>query len=154
MALGAARVFPLFDHAGEIAGVDVTEAGVAADLDRAQEIFDGRVALIIALHFVIGVEGGDVPRDVGRDAGDEVGEFAEFVVGVVEAGDEQGDDLEPQSHRVNAADAVEDGADAASEFVVVAVVETLQVDFVEIEPGAQVVENLRRAVAVGDESGK
>ncbi len=152
VALGAARVFPLFDHAGEIASVDVTEAGVAADLDRAQEIFDGRVSLI--LHFVIGVKGSDVPGDVGRDAGHEFGELAKFVVGVVEAGDEQGDDLEPQSHRVDAADAVEDGADAATEFVVVAVVEALQIDFVEIEPRAHVVENLRRAVAVGDESGK
>ena len=36
---------------------------------------------------------------------------------------------------------------------VVAVVETLQVHFVEIHPGAQVFEHLRRAVAVGDEAG-
>ena len=79
--------------------------------------------------------------------------LAQFVVGVVEAGDQQRDDLEPQAHRVNAADGVEDGADAAAEFVVVAVVEALEIDFVEIEPGADVFEDLRRAVAVGDESG-
>jgi len=152
VALGAARVFPLFDHAWEIASVDVAETCVAADIDRAQEVFDGRISLI--LHLVIRVEGSDVPRDVGRDAGHEVGEFTKFVVGVVKAGDEQGYDLEPQSHGVDAADAVEDGADAASEFVVVPIVETLQVDFVEIEPGADVIENLRRGIAVRDEPGK
>ena len=148
VALGAARILPLFDHAWEIASVDVTEAGIAADLNRAQEIFDGRVALIITLHFVVGVEGGDVPRDVGRNPGDEVGESAEFVVGVVEIGDEQGNDLEPQSHRVNATDAVDDGGDASAEFVVMAIVEAFEIDFIEIEPGAQVVENLGSAVAI------
>ena len=55
---------------------------------------------------------------------------------------------------MNAVDAVEDGGDAAAEFVIVAVIEALQVYLVEIEPGAHVVENLRSAVAVGDESGK
>ena len=45
------------------------------------------------------------------------------------------------------------GADAAAEFVVVTVVETLEIDFVQIEPGAQVFENLRSGVAVGDEAG-
>ncbi len=54
---------------------------------------------------------------------------------------------------MDAADAVEDRSDAAAEFVVVAVVETFEIDFVEIEPGAQVFENLRSAVAVGNEAG-
>ncbi len=54
---------------------------------------------------------------------------------------------------MDAADAVEDGSDAAAEFVVVTVVETLEIDFVQIEPGAQVFENLRSGVAVRNESG-
>ena len=54
---------------------------------------------------------------------------------------------------MDAADALEDGSDAAAEFVVVTVVETLEIDFVQIEPGAQVFENLRGGVAVGDETG-
>ena len=54
---------------------------------------------------------------------------------------------------MDAADAVEDRSNAAAEFVVVAVVETFEIDFVEIEPGAQVFENLRRGVAVGNEAG-
>ena len=54
---------------------------------------------------------------------------------------------------MDAANAVEDGGDASAEFVIVAIVETLEIDFVEIEMRAQIFENLRRAVAVGDESG-
>ena len=34
-----------------------------------------------------------------------------------------------------------------------AIVEALQIDLVEVQPGPQIFENLRRAVAVGDESG-
>ena len=55
---------------------------------------------------------------------------------------------------MNSADAVEDGADASAEFVIVAIVETLEIDFVEIEPGAQVFEHLGSAVAVGNKSGE
>ena len=43
------------------------------------------------------------------------------------------------------------GTDASAEFVVMAIVEALEINFVEIEPRAQIFEHLRRAVAVGDE---
>jgi hypothetical protein len=36
VTLGAARAFPLAYPSGKIAGVDVTEAGFAADFDGAQ----------------------------------------------------------------------------------------------------------------------
>ena len=70
----------------------------------------------------------------GEMLGKEFGEAPEFVGRVVEAGDQERDDFQPEAHVMNAADAVEDGGDASAEFVVVAVVETLEVDFVEIEP--------------------
>jgi len=153
IALRAARVFPLADHAGKVAGVDVAKAGLATDFDGAEQVFDVRVARDIVLHFVVAVEGGDVPGDIGGDAGQEFGEAAQFVGIVIEAGDQERDDFEPEAHCVNAANAFEDGSNAAAEFVIVAVVETLEIDFVEIEPGVQVFENLRSAVAVGDEGG-
>src|SRR5580698_1469038 len=74
--------------------------------------------------------------------------------GEISARNSVGDDFEPQSAGVNALNAVEDRSDAAAEFVVVAVAETLEIDFIEIEPGTDVVEDLRRGVAVGDESGE
>ena len=55
---------------------------------------------------------------------------------------------------MNAANAFQDGTDASAEFVIVAIVEALEIDFVEIEPGAQVFEDLRSAIAVGNESGE
>ncbi len=73
---------------------------------------------------------------------------------VIKAGDEQSDDFEPQSHLVNAANAFQDGTDASAEFMVVAIVEALEIDLVEIKPGAQVFEDLRSAIAVGNESGE
>ena len=151
-ALRAACIFPMTDHAGKITGVDVAQSRRPANFGGLQKIFDGGVALVSSLHFVVAVEGGHVPRDVGGDAREKFGEAPQFVGGIVEAGDEQGDDLQPQSHLVNAADAVEDRGDPSAEFVVVTIVKTLEVYFVEIEMGTDKVENLRRGVAVGDES--
>jgi len=98
-----ASVFPGADLAGEIAGVDVAKAGLAADFDGAEKVVRGGVAGDIVLHFVIAVKGGDVPGNVGRNSGEEFGEAAEFVGRVVEAGDEKGDDFEPETYFINAA---------------------------------------------------
>ena len=146
-------VFPAADLAGKVSGVDVAEAGLAADFDGLQKIFNVGVAGDIVLHFVIAVKGGYVPGNVWRDSGEKFGEAAEFAGIVVEAGDEEGDDFEPETHLVNAANAVEDGTDASTEFVVVAVVEAFEIDFVEIEMGTKKFEDLRSGVSVGDEAG-
>src|SRR5262249_19305202 len=55
-----------------------------------------------------------------------------------------------ESHLVQAANRVENRPDAAPEFVIVAIVETLQVDFVQVDPWAQIVEDLRRPIAIRD----
>ena len=150
-ALRAMGVLGFANLAGKISGIDVAESSFAPDFCGAQQVFRRRVAL--ALHLVVGVKGGDVPRDVGGNSGYEFSEAAEFVVVVVETGNEKCDDLQPKPHGVNVANAVENGADAAAEFVIVAIVETLEIDLVEIEMGAQEIEDLRRAVAVRNESG-
>src|SRR5689334_19669528 len=51
---------------------------------------------------------------------------------------------------MNSANAFEDGADSSAEFMIVAVVEALEVHFVKIDPWAQKFEDLRCPVAVGD----
>src|SRR5208282_841900 len=61
VATRAARVFPRADLAGKVAGIDVTETGLAAELRTLQQVFDVGVALVFSLHFVVAVEGGDVP---------------------------------------------------------------------------------------------
>ncbi len=55
---------------------------------------------------------------------------------------EQGHDLDPEPARVERANGVEDRLQPSAQLAVLAVIETLQVDFVEIDPGRQVVENL------------
>jgi hypothetical protein len=150
-ASDALCVFETLDHARQIAGIDVAQAGVAADFRGADQIFRLRVRGIV--HFVVFVERGDMPGNLRRNTGNEFGKSIEFIVGVVETGDEQSDKLEPNAHRVQSADGVENRSDAAAEFVVMAIAETLEVDLVQIDPGVQIFENLWRGVAVRDESG-
>src|ERR1700721_2686088 len=52
------------------------------------------------------------------------------------------------------ANGVEDGLEASAELAIVAIVETLEIDFVEVDPGVEIFEDLRRAVADGDEGGE
>src|ERR1017187_6466283 len=89
------------DLAGKIAGMDVTQPRCLTNFGSPQQIFGGGVSLAVSLHFVVRVKGSDVPRDVGRYPGNEIREAAKFIGGVIEAGDEQRNDLEPQSHLVN-----------------------------------------------------
>src|SRR5580704_12082623 len=98
LALRTARVFPRADQTGKIASIDVAKTRLAADFAGSQQVFRVRVAGIG--HFVVAVKGGDMPRNVGRDAGKEFGEAAQFVGGVVEAGDEKRDDLKPEAQVV------------------------------------------------------
>ena len=77
----------------------------------------------------------------------------QLVARVVEARDEQRDDLHPDAHRVQAADRVEDRLEPSAELAIVAIVEALEIDLVEIDPRPQVFEDLRRAVAVRHEAG-
>jgi hypothetical protein len=94
-----------------------------------------------------------VPGNVGRHIGQKCGQLAEFVVAVVEAGNEQGDDLQPHAHLVQTADGVEDRLQASAEFAIVAIIEALEVHLVEIDPGMEILEHLRRAVAVRNKRG-
>ena len=88
----------------------------------------------------------------GETLGDELGQPLQLVVAVVEAGNQQRDDLEPDAHVVQLLDGVENRLQPPAELAIVAVVEALQVDFVGIDPGPQILEHARRAVAVRNES--
>src|SRR5262245_27165832 len=150
LAAGAAGVFPGADLAGAVAGVDEVQPLLGADLGGADEhaaVGVGRVG-----HLVVAVEAGDVPGDVAADRRQEAGRAAQLLFAVVEAGDDQRDDLHPDAALVDHADAVQDVLQRAAQRAVVAVVEALQVDLVGPDPGAEVVEHLRGGVAVGDEA--
>src|SRR5581483_4832447 len=84
----------------------------------------------------------------------ERGQLLELFLGIIESGNEQGYEFDPNSHRVKTSDSIEDRADATAEFVIMAVAETLQVHLVKINPWAQIFENLRGSISVGNESGE
>ena len=118
LAVVAAGVFPFADLAGEVAGVDVSDAGLLAVFDDVHQIIGRRAAIAIG-HFVIGMEGGDVPGHEGIDAGEEVGHAFEFVGIVAEAGDDEGDDFDPEVALLEHSDGVGDVFQDAAELAVV-----------------------------------
>ena len=89
-------------------------------------------------HLVVAVERGDVPRNIGRHLGHEPRQAVDFVARVVEAGNQQRDDLEPDAHRVQLTDRVENRSDPPAELTIVAIVEALEIDLVEIDPRPQI----------------
>jgi len=124
----ATSIFESGDTAAEIAGVDVAQARLASDGGGALHIFGARVGW--RSHFVIVVKGGDVPRDFRRDAGKKLGQLPQFVVAVVKAGNEQGDDLEPDAHFVKTSNSIEDRLETSAELAIVMIVEALEIDFI------------------------
>ena len=71
---------------------------------------------------------------------------------VVKPRDQQRDDFQPQAHLVQAANGVENRADTAAKLVIVAIVKTLKIYLVEINPRTQIFEHLRRAIPVGNKA--
>ena len=95
----------------------------------------------------------DVPGNVGRHAGEKRRQPPQLVFAVVEAGDQQRDDLEPDASAMQPRDRVQDRLQPSAELAVPAIVEALEIDFVEIDVRTKVLENALGAVAVGHEAG-
>src|SRR3974390_3415250 len=142
-------VFEVVDLPRQVARVHVTKAISASDLRRLEQHVNRRIRRL--LHLVVAVKCGDMPRNIRRDAGDKCGQAFEFVARAVEARNEQRDDLDPKLHRMEAPNRVEDRLDTASKLAVERRIKALEINLVEVNPWAQVVEYLRRAVTIGDE---
>src|SRR6202008_544883 len=103
------------------------------------------------------VKRGNVPWDVGRNAGQEFRQPGQLLVRVIETGNEQGDDLNPKSHPMQTANRIEDRLQASAQGPIVAIIEALEIDFVEIKPGAEVFEHLGSSIPIrnkpGDQAG-
>ena len=96
---GAVRVFERADPARQVAGVDVAQAGRAADRGGAASACPRSCSAALA-HLVVRVKRRDVPRDVRRHRREERRSDARSSSSrVVEAGNHQRDDLEPESRR-------------------------------------------------------
>ena len=105
------------------------------------------IAALAAITLALTACGGSSGNATGSGP-TELGEPLHLVVRVVEPRNQQRDDLEPDSHLVQRADRAEDGLDSSAQLAIVTIVEALEIDFVEIDPRAQVFEDTRRAVPV------
>ena len=142
------RALQIADGARDIAGIDVAQSGAPADLVGAQELF-GR-GIRVRRHLVILMERRDVPRNVGIDARQELGDLRQLLVRIVEAGNDERDDLDPDAALLETLDRIEHRLQSAAEVTVMGVRETFEIDFVEIDVGRDVIEHLLRSVSVGD----
>src|SRR5438094_3251719 len=104
LARGAASVFVTADPTRKVACIDVLQAGRLADRRRPEQGLRRRVVRV--LHLVVLVEGGHVPGDAGREAGEETCDISQLFVAVIEAGNDQRDDLEPETHLMHHPNAV------------------------------------------------
>jgi len=59
-------------------------------------------------HFVIFVKGRYMPRNIRRHARQELGQPSQFVAGVVEPGNHQRNDLQPEAHLVQLSNGIQD----------------------------------------------
>ena len=84
------------------------------------------------------------------DAGDELGHPLQIIRIVAEIGDHQRDDLDPEAALLEHFDGAGDVLENAAELAIIFVGESFQIDFVGIDVGTDEVEDLGRAVAVGD----
>ncbi len=98
MALGTTRVLKVTHRARKIARIDVTKASLPPNLRSSHERFWAGVVRIS--HLVVFVKGSDVPRNIRRHADQKLRQAGQFIVGVIEAWDNQGEDLQPEAHLI------------------------------------------------------
>ncbi len=94
---------------------------------------------------------GHVPGNIGRNTGHKLSQAPQFIVAVVESGDQQRHNLQPDTHLVQAANGVENRLQPSAELAIMAIVEALQIHFVQIYPRMQILQHLRRPVTVRNE---
>src|SRR5258708_23512320 len=106
LALRATRVLPVADHAWQVPGIYVTQAGPLADLCRPHQRLGAGVLWIG--HFVIFVKGRYMPTNIRGHARQKLGQASQFLVGVVKPRNHQRNDLQPEAHLVQAFNGVQD----------------------------------------------
>src|SRR5713226_9702359 len=102
----ATRVLPVTDHAWQIPGIDVAQACPLADLCCPHQGLGAGVLWIG--HFVVFVKGCYMPRNIRRHACQKLDQASQFVAGVVESGNHQSNDLQPEAYLVQASNGVQD----------------------------------------------
>src|SRR5581483_1776925 len=97
------------------------------------------------------MEGTYVPWNFNGNTRCKFRQFLQFVITVIEAANQQSHDLHPNAVLVQPANGVEDRPDAPTELPIMLIIETLEIDFVEIDPWPDVLEHLRSSISIRDE---
>lgn len=137
----------------DVAEVTVVDAGVTGEV---VSVFEGgeRGGREVG-EAIGGLEAGEVDGDIGPELLDDPGgHAAEVVFGVIEGGDEEGDDLEVDTEVAESGEGVEDGLEPAGTDIAVEVVgEGLEVNLDGGEMLTEVDEGFAGDEAVGDGDG-
>src|SRR5229473_3214372 len=128
----ATRVLPVTDHTWQIPGIDVPQASLLADLCCPHQRLGAGVLWIG--HFVVFVKSRYMPRNIRPHACQKLGQPSQFVAGVVEPGNHQRNDFQPEAHLVQPSNGIQDGLQAPAELTITAVIKALQVHLVKIHP--------------------
>src|SRR5439155_8326182 len=90
----------------------------------------------------------DVPGNIGRYFGEKFRDVSKFLVAVVESGDDERHDLQPESHGIQPLDRIENILEQSAELTIIPILKTLEIDLVEVHPGFDVLQDFRRTVPV------
>ncbi len=151
LAVRATGGFQAAHLTGKVARVHIPQAGGTAQLMRPQQ--GGGRGVPTAGHPVIGMKGGHVPGNIGRQVRQKSGDAPQFPLRIVEPRHHQSDHLQPDARPPDALDSIQHVLQGAPQGAVAFVVEALQVDLAQVEQGPQELHHLRGVVSVGDEGG-
>src|SRR5437667_2810540 len=124
-ATGTVRVFPIANQSWQIARVYKIQAFGLSNLGGSAQ--SAIRSVVRTGHFVVLVEGCDMPRNIGRNMDQESGDISKLFTAVVEARNDQGHNFEPKSNCVQPLDRVENVIQNTAKLAVIAILETLQV---------------------------
>src|SRR6266446_5564721 len=148
LAVGTTGVLKVSYLSRQISDINVAQAGFPANFRRTHQGL--RTGIVRVGHLVVFVKRRGLPGNVWRHTCNKCCKPVQFVIRVIEAGNHERNNFQPEAHFVQAPNCVQDGLQTPAKLVIVAVIKTLQINFVEVNPGSQVLKHLRGAVPVGD----
>src|SRR5713101_1963041 len=147
LAVGTTGVLKVSYLSRQISDINVAQSGFPANFRCTDQGL--RTGIVRVGHLVVFVKRRGVPGNVWRHTCNKCCKPVQFVIRVIEAGNHERNNFQPEAHFVQAPNCVQDGLQTPAKLVIVAVIKTLQINFVEVNPGSQVLKHLGGAVPVG-----
>ncbi len=145
------RILPAADVTWDIPGIHVAKPGGSPNFGSTDQSRDRCIVRIG--HPIIFVECRHVPGDVRRNAGEKSSDITELFAGIIEAWNNQSHNFQPEALLMKPLNGVQHAVEPAAEFPIVPVAKALEVHLVEVDPGAQIVDDFRRSIPIRDVGG-